>query len=171
MFSLKQATSRSPDTLLFPPRSMRCLQLCHPKRCVPNRGAWLRQPANAQNCDALTVPLNPMSSVPIWQDYAHRSRIPLCNVVPWLIREYHSALLLVRSLLQSSPRKRLYQQHAIRVLPQNTNTIRRERQPLRPETLRLRAPDLKTTRRVSPRDLKIAQIVVRHCQNEIASYD
>ena len=52
---------------------------CHRKRCAPNREESLLQPANAQNCDALTVQSNPMPSVPLQQDYAHSRRESLHN--------------------------------------------------------------------------------------------
>src|SRR5271157_2308757 len=63
--------SRLPESLLFRPRSTRCLQQGHPKRCAPNHVAWLRQPAKVQNSLTLTVQLNLMPSVPLRRDHDH----------------------------------------------------------------------------------------------------
>src|SRR6516165_9540637 len=89
---------RWPDSLLFPARSTECLSRCHRKRCVPNPGKCLPDAANAQNSDAWRVQSDPMSSGPLQQDYAQTSREPLPNSAPGLMRSYHSASLLVRSL-------------------------------------------------------------------------
>ena len=50
---------RLPESLLFLARSTRYLPRCCPKRCAPNRGEWLLEPANVENCDALTALSNP----------------------------------------------------------------------------------------------------------------
>ena len=70
----RPASRRLPASPLFRPRSTRYLQLCHRKRCAPNREECLLQPANVQNSDALTVQSNPMPSVPLQQDYAQSGR-------------------------------------------------------------------------------------------------
>src|SRR5262249_12771037 len=87
-----------PESLLFPARSTEYLLRCYRKRCGPNPGKWLLSLTQTQNCDALTVRLNPTRSEPLQQDYAHSPRESLPNRARWLIRSYHSAPLLVRSL-------------------------------------------------------------------------
>src|SRR5262249_53913954 len=92
------ASSRLPDCRLFRPRSTKYLQLCHPKRCAPNRGEPLLQAANAQNSDASIVQLSRTPGVPLQQDYAQSGREPLQKLVRRLMRAYRSASSLVRSL-------------------------------------------------------------------------
>src|SRR5260370_11059695 len=114
-----------PDSLLFRARSTEYLPRCHQKRCAPNRGVWLLALASAQNCDALTVQLNPMPSVPLQQDYAHSGRDTLQNVVPRLIRAYHSAPSLVRSLPPWSLDKWRSLRNPTRIAPHSTDKRRR----------------------------------------------
>src|SRR4030095_7738448 len=78
-----------PDILVFPPRSTRCLRLCHPKRCVPNREEPFLQPANTQNFDVLTVQLNPTRSVRLQKDCVQNSRAIPHAIVLRLVRAYH----------------------------------------------------------------------------------
>src|SRR5580704_5370267 len=59
------ASNRFPVSLLFRARSTEYLPRCHRKRCAPNRGEWILLIANTQNCDALTVQLIPMPTVPL----------------------------------------------------------------------------------------------------------
>src|SRR5208282_1959977 len=109
------APHRLPDSLLFPARSTEYLPRCHRKRCAPSRGKWLRELANAQNCDVCRVQANPTPSVPLQQDYAQNEREPQPNLARKLMRSHHLAPLLVRSLLPSSLGKR-------RSLPDATRT-------------------------------------------------
>src|SRR5260370_32672418 len=132
-------SSRLPDCPLFRPRSTRCLQLCHPKRCAPNRGEPLLQAANAQNSDALTVQSNPTTSVALQQDYAQSGREPLQKLVPRLMRAYHSAPSLMRSLPPWSLGKRRSLLNATRIGPHRTEIKQRARRSLRPETVHLQS--------------------------------
>ena len=59
------APYRLPECLLFPARSREYLPQRHRKRCVPNRGEWLLQLTNTQNCDALRVQSVPTRNVVI----------------------------------------------------------------------------------------------------------
>src|ERR1700730_8878112 len=87
------ALNRLPDSLVFRPRSTRCLQLYHPKRCAPNRGVWLLQPETAQNCDGWRVQSNPMPSGPLQQSHAHTARDWQPNLARRLKRSYYLATL------------------------------------------------------------------------------
>src|SRR5277367_6679234 len=115
------APSRSPESPLFRSRSTRCLQLCHLKRCAPNRGKRLRRPAKVQNSDALTVQSNPLPSIPLQQDYAQSVRATRYAIVPRLIRSYHLAPLLARWLPPSSLGKRRTLRDATRTWPHGTD--------------------------------------------------
>src|SRR5208282_2121924 len=108
---------RSPDSLVFRPRSMKCPQLFHRKRCAPSRAECLHQSAKMQNCNALTVQSNPTPSVPPQRDYAQGKRESLHSLVPALMSPYGSAPLLVRSLVPSSREKKPSLRNATRIAP------------------------------------------------------
>src|SRR6516162_5051145 len=91
-------SNRWPDSLVFRPRSTRCLELCHRRRSAPNRVKSLPKPAKRQNSDALTILLNPMPGVPLQRDCARIGRETLQNEARQLMSSSHSALLPVRSL-------------------------------------------------------------------------
>src|SRR5271166_2583250 len=131
------APHQSPESLLFPARSTRCLPRCHRKRCAPNREECLLEQAKTQNCDALTVQLIPTPSVPLPQDYAHSGRAALQTLVPRLTRSYHPGPLLVRSLLQWSLGRWRSLRDATGIAPQSTDKRRRARRGIPPETGRL----------------------------------
>jgi len=59
------ASRQLPANLLFRPRSTRCLQLCHRKRCVPSRGKQFPKQAKAQNSAAWTARSTLRHSVPL----------------------------------------------------------------------------------------------------------
>src|SRR5271165_2000850 len=130
----RPASSQLPASLPFPPRSTKYLQLCHRKRCAPNRGERLLEPTTAQNYDALTAQSNPTRNVPLQQDYAQSNRESLHAIVPRLSRAYHSAFWLVRSLLPGPLGKRRFLRNATRIGPQRLDRIRRAQEPLQPET-------------------------------------
>src|ERR1700722_16150110 len=94
----RPAPNLLPDSLLFPARSTEYLQLCRRKRCAPNRAKWLRSLANAQNCDAWRVQSIPTPSGPLQQYHAQIGGEPQPNSARRLMRSYHLAALLVRSL-------------------------------------------------------------------------
>src|SRR4029077_12533423 len=129
------ALRRLLDNLLFHPRSTKCLQLSHPKRCAPNRGERLLGAAKLQNSDALTVQLNPMPSVALRQDYARRRREPLHAIAPSLMRSYHSVLSLVRWLPPWLHDKSQFLRNASRARPQRTDNLRPGNGDLPPETV------------------------------------
>src|SRR6202007_3231355 len=68
------APYRLPGSLLFPVRSREYLRRSYRKRCAPNRVESLLPLDKGANGDALTIQSNPMSSVPLPQDCAQRSR-------------------------------------------------------------------------------------------------
>src|SRR5208282_6657092 len=105
-------------------QSTEYLPWCHRKRCVPNRGKWLPSLANTQNRDAWRVQSNPTPSVPLQQDYAHLAREPLPNLTPGLLRSYHLAPLLLRSLRPCSLGKRLSLRDATGTWPHSTDSRR-----------------------------------------------
>src|SRR5271166_5122808 len=115
---------RLPESLLFRARSTEYLPRRHRKRRAPNRGKWLLALANTQNCDALTAQSNPMPSGSLQQDYVHLPRVPLPKLAPWLMRSYHLAPLLVRSLRPGSLGKRRSLRNATRTWPQSTGRRR-----------------------------------------------
>src|SRR5262245_9314659 len=84
-------SNRWPDSLLFRPRSTRCLELCHRRRCAPNRVKSLPKPAKRQNSDASTILLNSMPSVPLQRDCARTGRETLQNELPLLVSSPHLA--------------------------------------------------------------------------------
>src|SRR5271165_7353319 len=92
------ASIQLPASLLFPPRSARCLARRHRKRCAPSREGSPRQPAKAQNADASTTRSKPRPSVPLLQDDAQSGRETRQAIVPRLTREDRSALSPRRSL-------------------------------------------------------------------------
>src|SRR5260370_26411220 len=118
------APNRLPENFLFPARSTKYLQRCHPKRCAPNRGEWLLPLANAQNRDAWRVQSNPTPSGPLPQDYAQLPPDPLPKLAPRLMRAYPSAPLLERSLRPVSLCKRRSLRDATRKRPYSTNSRR-----------------------------------------------
>src|SRR5271165_351211 len=118
------APHQSPESLLFPARSTRCLPRCHRKRCAPNREECLLEQAKTQNCDALTVQLIPTPSVPLPQDYAHSGRAALQTLVPRLTRSYHPGPLLVRSLPPWSLAKWRSPRDATGIAPDSTDRRR-----------------------------------------------
>ena len=65
---------RSPDSLLFRPRSTRRPRLLHRRRCAPTREERLDQPAIAQNSDALTILLDSMPGALLQQHCAQSGR-------------------------------------------------------------------------------------------------
>ena len=109
---------QSSDSVLDP---RRCLPRCHRKRCAPNREECILQPAKTQNCDALTAQSSPMPSVPLQQDYADSDRETLHNIEPRLMRAYHLAPSLARSLLPWSLGKRRSLRNATRIAPHSTD--------------------------------------------------
>src|SRR5215469_11150925 len=82
--------SQLPDSLVFRPRSTKCLGLCHRRRFAPNRVKSLPKPAKRQNSDALTILLNPMPSVPLQRDCARIGRETLQNEARQLMSSSHS---------------------------------------------------------------------------------
>ena len=110
-------------------------ELCHPKRCAPNRGEPLLQAANEQNSAALIIQSSPMPSVPLQQDYARSGPEPLQKLVLSLMRPYHLAPSLGRSLPQWSLDKRRSLPNATRIGPRSTEAKQRARRSLRPETV------------------------------------
>src|SRR6516165_1736704 len=91
-------SSQLPDSLVFRPRSTRCLGLCHRRRCAPNRVKSLPKPAKRQNSDASTILLNPMPIVPLQRDCARTGRETLQNELPLLASSPHSTASPVRPL-------------------------------------------------------------------------
>src|SRR4029077_443244 len=116
------APHRPLESLLVRARSTEYLPRCYRKRCAPNLGKWLPLPENAKNCGALTTESNPTQSGPLPPDYAQRKRESLRFRVPGLMRSYHSASLLVRSLPLSSLGKRRSLRDATRIGPHSPDT-------------------------------------------------
>ena len=114
---------RLPDSLLFPSRSTRCLQLCHRKRCAPNRGEWLLQAAKLQNSDVLTVQCKSdakrSTSAGLrskWARHAAKYSAMANACISF-------SSLLVRSLPPWSLGKRRSFRNATRIRPQSTDKL------------------------------------------------
>src|ERR1700674_1435468 len=127
-------SSRLPDNPLFLVRSTKCLQLCHRICCAPSRGEHLPQAAKMQNCNALTVQLNRMPSVPLQQDYIQSGREYRRDTERRPMRSYHLALSLVRSLPLSLYGKRRSLLNTTRIRLHSRDKQRGAPRPLRPET-------------------------------------
>src|SRR5215469_16502319 len=87
------------ETVQFRPRSRKGLRLGDLRHCVPNRVKPFLQQANAENIDGLTAQSIQTPGVLLRKADVLRDRCSLSKVVPHLVRGYHSAPWLVKSLL------------------------------------------------------------------------
>src|SRR5262249_46577544 len=122
--------------LLFPARSTEYLPQCYPRSCAPNRGRRFLSLANAENGGESTARSNPTRSGPLRQDCALLPLEPRPSLAPGLIRAYHSAPWLGRSLRPTSLAKRRSLQNAIRTRPRSTDRRRLAYRRLPHETAR-----------------------------------
>jgi hypothetical protein len=115
---------RLPESLLFPARSTEYLPRRYRKRSAPSRAQWSPGVENTQNCDVWRVRSNPMPSAQPRQAYAQSKRDSLPNLARRLMRSYHSAPLLVRSLRPGSRGKRRSLRDATRIPLDSTDRRR-----------------------------------------------
>jgi hypothetical protein len=100
-----------------------------------------------------------MNSGPLQQDYARRSRDPLPNLAPGLMRSYPSAPLLLRCYCRAASGDLSEKPLGHGLMAQTADDWRMEIFRIRPDVSR--TPDLKTTHRVLSRGLEFDQIQER----------